>query len=371
MNVSAFVSISGDESFYMQNIGGLPLFLRTCYNLKKVLPEDKITVCSENDTILEMAHHHDFKTTTIPGKEYIDSDISISCSPDVVFLSKSTIEKAVSLLVTQKYECVGSVPQNYLELINELNRSEENGDLIRNYLNHKWVDKTGFFALNTQWLKANPAPMTNRFTFVGLDKLEQICAETDDDLWLIRAIENGLPMNSEHKTQNLLKHFLMKKLISCKAVICDVDGVLTDGKMIFSENGDEIKNFYVKDGIAANLLKENGYKLGLLSSGRNSKLIQKRGEMLHFDVIDVDCLPKIERFHQILKKLDLSDNEVIYIGDDINDLDVMNTRCISVCPADAHSVTKNKSNWTLNSKGGQGCLREVADLLLSLNAGNR
>jgi 3-deoxy-D-manno-octulosonate 8-phosphate phosphatase (KDO 8-P phosphatase) len=162
---------------------------------------------------------------------------------------------------------------------------------------------------------------------------------------------------------------LIQKLLLCKWVICDVDGVLTDGKMIYTENGDEIKQFHVRDGIGANLLKEQGIKLGIISSGYSEKSIKKRFSRQGFEFISVECRPKIIRFEEFLEKFNVRCNEVMYIGDDINDIEVMRKCLVSICPKDAHSSILGFSDWVLKTKGGEGCLREVADYLIPLLKG--
>jgi YrbI family 3-deoxy-D-manno-octulosonate 8-phosphate phosphatase len=149
-----------------------------------------------------------------------------------------------------------------------------------------------------------------------------------------------------------------------KLIVCDVDGVLTDGKMIYSEKGDELKNFNTKDGIAAKLLRTAGYKLAIISSGICVNVIKKRGDFLGFDKVIVTDKNKQVELVSLLDKMELHYENVLYIGDDINDYEAMDRCGIKCCPADACNTIRDISHIVLNTSGGNGCLREVAELLL-------
>jgi YrbI family 3-deoxy-D-manno-octulosonate 8-phosphate phosphatase len=149
-----------------------------------------------------------------------------------------------------------------------------------------------------------------------------------------------------------------------KLVVCDVDGVLTDGKMIYSENGDELKNFNTKDGIAAKLLKSAGYKLAIISSGICVNIINKRGNFLGFDKVVVTDKSKSVELDNLLKEFGLQYENVLYIGDDINDYEAMKKCRIKCCPADACKKIRDISDVVFRSSGGNGCLREGAEMIL-------
>lgn len=156
---------------------------------------------------------------------------------------------------------------------------------------------------------------------------------------------------------------LREKLMQCKWLITDIDGVLTDGKMNLTENGDEFKQFHVRDGIAAAMLKDKGFKLGVLSAGLAKNAINKRFSAQGFDYISVDGTSKIDRFRQFMLDNHTSPDEVIYIGDDINDVEVMKHCGVAICPNDAHFSVFDYCDWRLKTKGGNGCLREIADYI--------
>ncbi|MDR2406996.1 MAG: HAD hydrolase-like protein [Bacteroidales bacterium] len=175
---------------------------------------------------------------------------------------------------------------------------------------------------------------------------------------------NGLIKHIFRFGGNKKSNYKKKYLKDIKLVVCDVDGVLTDGKMIYSEKGDELKNFNTKDGIAAKLLKNGGYKLAIISSGICINLINKRGNFLGFDKIIVTDKSKIAELDNLLNDFGLQYDNVLYIGDDINDYEAMKRCRIRCCPADACKKIRWISDIVFRSSGGDGCLREAAELLL-------
>jgi len=156
----------------------------------------------------------------------------------------------------------------------------------------------------------------------------------------------------------------VKKASLIKAIFFDVDGVLTDGKIIYDDTGKETKHFNVKDGYIISHLKKAGIIVGIIT-GRDSKVVSLRATELKLDfchqgIVDkLEVLEKLVAFHKLKRK------QVAYIGDDINDLGALKNCGLSVCPADAISYVKDKVDIVTQAKGGQGVVREVADLVLA------
>jgi 3-deoxy-D-manno-octulosonate 8-phosphate phosphatase (KDO 8-P phosphatase) len=156
----------------------------------------------------------------------------------------------------------------------------------------------------------------------------------------------------------------IKKARNIKAIFFDIDGVLSDGKIIYDETGKEIKNFNVKDGYIVSHLKKAGIVVGAIS-GRDSGVTQKRCAELKLDFCHQGIVDKADTFKKLAKHYDLKMKEVAFIGDDINDLCVFELAGFSVCPADTFNYIKERTDLTTKVKGGEGVLREVADLVLA------
>lgn len=164
----------------------------------------------------------------------------------------------------------------------------------------------------------------------------------------------------------LLKSPLMKvipiKEYPIKMLVMDVDGVMTKNEMTYTENGDEIKTFHVKDGYSIKMLKKNSnIIIGIISHSSHVNIIAKRKKVLDLDFAEVNHIPKEETLVKKCKELGISTKEVMYIGDDLNDVEVMKICGIVACPSDAVNEVKLLSHIILRTKGGEGCVRELID----------
>ena len=157
---------------------------------------------------------------------------------------------------------------------------------------------------------------------------------------------------------------IVKKASAIRAIFFDVDGVLTDGKIIYEESGKEIKNFNVKDGQIISYLKKAGILVGAIS-GRESAVTAYRSAELKFDFCHQAILDKAGTFQKLVEHYKLKHKEVAFIGDDINDIPVFRLAGLSVCPADTYPYVKEMVDLVTHAKGGRGVLREVADLVLA------
>ncbi len=156
---------------------------------------------------------------------------------------------------------------------------------------------------------------------------------------------------------------VIEKAKRIKALIFDVDGVLTDGKIIYDSNGVESKAFNVKDGQIIKHLKEAGIVVGAIT-GRSSDVVKKRCEELKLDFYHQGVHNKPEVFIEVCQQYGLQKNEVAYIGDDIIDLGILSQCGLSVAPSDAMSYIQEHVDLISEKSGGDGVVREVGDLLL-------
>ncbi|MEQ8424370.1 MAG: HAD hydrolase family protein [Cyclobacteriaceae bacterium] len=157
---------------------------------------------------------------------------------------------------------------------------------------------------------------------------------------------------------------LIRRAADIKAIFVDVDGVLTDGKIIYDSTGAESKQFNVKDGQIIGHLRKTGIIVGVIS-GRDSVSVSKRANELKLDFCHQGIVNKEEVFKKLTAFHKLKKKEVAYIGDDINDLGPLRLSGLAVCPADAPLYIRGMVDITTKAKGGDGVLREVADLVLA------
>jgi 3-deoxy-D-manno-octulosonate 8-phosphate phosphatase (KDO 8-P phosphatase) len=156
----------------------------------------------------------------------------------------------------------------------------------------------------------------------------------------------------------------IKKASLIKAIFFDVDGVLTDGRIIYDDSGREVKSFSVKDGLIISYLKKAGIITGAIS-GRDSLAVTKRCAELKVDFCHQGIVDKALVFEKLVKHYKLKHKEVAFIGDDINDLPVFRLCGFSICPADTFDYLKEQVDLVTSAKGGNGVLREAADLVLT------
>ena len=154
-----------------------------------------------------------------------------------------------------------------------------------------------------------------------------------------------------------------EKANGIKCIITDVDGVMTDGSIIYDNAGMEYKKFSVKDGQIIQYLKSNKILIGVIT-GRDSQVVRNRCTELQMDFHFHGVKNKDEKIQAILKEFGLSKNEIAYVGDDLNDLPILTQIGLSVTPSDGHYKVQEKVDLVLQAKGGEGALREFADIIL-------
>ncbi|WP_406578658.1 KdsC family phosphatase [Bacillus salipaludis] len=154
------------------------------------------------------------------------------------------------------------------------------------------------------------------------------------------------------------------KRLDIKLIVLDVDGVLTDGKLLIGSNGVEFKSFHVKDGMGISLAKYYGIKVVIIT-GRKSEAVRIRAKELKIDYVYEGITDKLSVLKEIIKTLNLKPENVFFMGDDINDLPVINNVGFSAAPNDAAQIVKNAVDFVSNLNGGNGAVREVIDYILS------
>jgi len=142
-----------------------------------------------------------------------------------------------------------------------------------------------------------------------------------------------------------------------------VDGVLTDGGVYYDSKGERLLKFNRRDGKGLELLRKFGYIVGAMTS-ENSQIVKKRAKKLKFDFFLYGVRDKRQSLNSILKKYKVTLEEVLFIGDDIQDLRILEDVGFSACPFDSIEAVKNKCVYICKNKGGEGAVREVIDLLL-------
>ena len=156
---------------------------------------------------------------------------------------------------------------------------------------------------------------------------------------------------------------LAERMKRIRLIVLDVDGVLTDGGIYMGPSGEAMKRFDIKDGLGIALWHRAGGKTAILT-GRSSQIVENRARELHISVVRQGCVDKAAAYEELKKELRLSDDEIAYIGDDLIDLPVMRKAGLSVAVADAVPEVKAAAFFVTEHAGGNGAIRETAELLL-------
>jgi len=165
-------------------------------------------------------------------------------------------------------------------------------------------------------------------------------------------------------TENIIAQDKLVKSLDLKFLVLDIDGVMTDAGIIYTDSGDEIKKFHARDGLAIISLINAGFHVGFLSSGFKENIIKHRAKVLGVQKCYIGTWKKLEVLEKWCKELNISLQNVAYIGDDLNDIPVIPKVGVSACPADAAEPVKELVNIVLSLGGGKGCVREFADKYL-------
>jgi len=238
-------------------------------------------------------------------------------------------------------EGVTATPQNY----------DPNNRPRRQDFSGYFVENGAFYITSKSNLIASKNRISGNIQICEMD--EESFFEIDEPSdWII--IENLLQnrLNAEFKAK-----FNPQKI---KAFFSDCDGCLTDAGMYYSEFGDELKKFNTRDGMAFKLLREMGIITGIIT-GEKVALNRRRAEKLKLDIFIEGCDDKLSAIKQICATHNIKMDEILYIGDDINDIEVLQNVGVSCCPNNANEKVKNYAKIITSAKGGEGVIREIFD----------
>ncbi len=149
-----------------------------------------------------------------------------------------------------------------------------------------------------------------------------------------------------------------------KMFLTDCDGCLTDGGMYYSEKGDELKKFNTRDGMGFAKLRQKGIICGIITA-ESVELNQRRANKLKLDVFVPGCTDKLSKIKELCQKYGIAPSEVLYIGDDYNDIASLSYVGFGCCPSDAMQCAKNAAKYIATAKGGEGVIREFAEKVLA------
>ena len=161
----------------------------------------------------------------------------------------------------------------------------------------------------------------------------------------------------------MVSKLLLQKFQKIKLVLTDVDGVLTDGGMYYTKDGDIMKRFFVRDGMGVNLLKKQGIPTIIVTKEKNI-VTKKWSDKMNIEKLYEGIIKKEDILEKVCKVYELKTEEIAYIGDDVNDLELLKRVGLSVTPSDASDDVIKISDYKSKYNSGNGVFRELADLIL-------
>ncbi len=310
-------------------------------------PDTATDYASTESVMIEFANSHDFENIILIQ----------ATSP---LLTSKELEEAISIFEREKADSLLSVveqkrfmwkltKENFVRPLNydpkcRPRRQDFNGALIEN---------GAFYITKKNLLLEKECRISGKITYYKMP--EETYYEIDElHDWII--VENLLLQRSRtniSKEKNDIKLFLM-----------DVDGVLTDAGMYYTEKGDELKKFNTHDGKGIELLRQAGIKTGIITS-ENTKIVENRARKLKIDHLHQGVKDKLTVAKEICKKEEITLSEVAYIGDDVNDTELLKKVGVAACPINSLGAVKEIPNIIkLQKSGGNGAVRELVDIIL-------
>lgn len=156
---------------------------------------------------------------------------------------------------------------------------------------------------------------------------------------------------------------ILDRAAKIKLVIFDVDGVLTDGRLIIDNHGMEYKAFHSRDGHGMKMLQETGVVIGIIT-GRDSEVVNHRMASLGIEHVYQGQKDKLVAYDHLRGKLGLQPEQIAYVGDDVVDLPVMHRVGLAIAVADAHDFVKQHAHWLTTAAAGHGAARDVCELIM-------
>jgi N-acylneuraminate cytidylyltransferase len=372
----------GSKSIPYKNIKllcGKPLIYWSISALEKVDNIDEIVVATDSDKIEEMVlsfefhkvkvyrrlaeNANDSATTESVMLEYIeknniqDDDIFILVQATSPLTETRHFLEALELCDKGKYDSLLTCVRNRRFFWNE-DGTSNNYDYLnrprRQNFNGQLMENGAFYINTVKNIKRTKNRLSGNICIYEMPEHTGIEIDEPDD-WIV--------------IEELMKKYVLSKNKSDKKIklfLSDVDGVLTDCGMYYSEYGDELKKFNTRDGTAFRLLQEAGIKTGIITS-ENTKIVESRAKKLNIDFVVQGKKEKgkLDSALALCDELGISIGETAYIGDDINCKELLENVGLAACPADAVPEIKSiRDIKCLNANGGYGCVREFIEFIL-------
>jgi len=380
MNIAFIPVRCGSKSIPFKNIKkfcGKPLVYWNLLALENSKQIDKIVVATDCKEIKEVIRNFSLNKVEIYDRdpknatdiastedvmlEYInksnleDNDLFILVQATSPFTQSDDLDKAIEKLKKENVDSLLTCAR-----IKRFFWNEDGTPINYNYKKRPrrqdfkgvLVENGAFYINSVRNIKKDKNRLSGKIVIYEMPEYTFIELDEEDD-WFI--------------AERLMKKYVLKeKKSKIKLFVSDVDGTLTDAGMYYSESGDELKKFNTRDGKGFELLKKAGIKTAIITS-ENTKIVENRAKKLQVDYLyqGLEHISKLKAIKEICKKEEITLDEVAFIGDDINDKEVLENVGLAACPFDAVEEIKQIPNIrVMTKKGGEGAVRELINKLL-------
>jgi len=279
-------------------------------------------------------------TSPLRGTDIIDKGINL--------VLESDIDSVLSVCEIQNYYLTGYFAEDYYKI-------EYDKRPFSHAMPKKYRENGAMYITKKDILIKNKNRLGGKIKAIVMNEIDSIDVDNEEDFRLVEKIISNL------KNNNILDKERLKKI---KLLISDVDGVMTDGGMYYSESGEELKKFNTRDGMGIQLLRECGIKIAIVTK-ENTSIVERRAKKLKVDEIFQGIEDKLIVLEKLKNKYGLDYSEIAYIGDDIHDLECMKSVGFAACPADALDIVKMNAHYISKFTGGHGAVRDVCELIVT------
>lgn len=384
--VIAFIPVrGGSKSIPLKNIKpfcGKPL---VCWNIEalEACPEvDEVIVATDSNEIWQTVERRSYKKTTLYRRsaenacdtastesvmlEYIHyanlpaDNIFMLVQATSPLTQTAHFSEALQMYAKGEYDSILTCVRNYRFFWNE-DGTSMNYDFMnrprRQNFNGMLMENGAFYINTVEKILENGNRLGGKIGIYEMPEYTSFEIDEPDD-WVVME-------------KLMQKHVLSKKeqkKPAIKLLITDIDGTLTDGGMYYSENGDELKKFNTRDGMGLQMLRDVGIKTAIITS-ENRELNRRRAEKLKVDYLRQGKVSggKVAVALEIAQEMGISLQEVAYIGDDVNCVELLSVVGYAACPADACDIVKGIPGiQVMQRKGGEGCVREFCEIIIKI-----
>lgn len=384
MNVAFIPVRGGSKSIPLKNIkeiAGKPLVYWTVKAASECGDIDIVYVATDSDKIRETVERFAMENVTVIGRSAESaSDTASTEAAMLEFAAKYNFENIVLIQATSPLLTSEDLRRGF----KIFNQPETDSVLsaVRQKRFHWTVDETGNASPTNYDVYARPRRQefpgyfveNGAFYITSRELLMQSGNRISGRIKLVEMSEETFYEIDEPSDWTIIESLMQKQqdqqvpsvidnLRKIKMFLTDCDGCLTDGGMYYSENGDELKKFNTRDGMAFEILRNMGIITGIITS-ENVNLVRRRGEKLKLDIVECGVKNKLEKVKHLAAKYKISMDEIAYLGDDINDLDVIKAVGVGCSVADALLQVKNAADYVTKARGGEGAVREIVEKII-------